>query len=432
MNPFLYGLYQLLKLLTWVVFRVFYPRTRTEGMQHLHFRGPGLLVSNHPNTLLDPLNAAVRARQQVFFLANAGLFNHPVANWLLNRLYCIPIKRQHEKGGQHINNADSFKRSHDHLAQGGVMYIAPEGGSELERRLRPIKTGTARIALGAEARHDFQLGVHIYPVGLNYEHPQHCGSRQFVRAGEPIRVADWQDAYRADPINAVRDLTHHLAASLQDLLIHTEDLEQDKLLYRLETILQHDEPVSPEDYHFRGRHLLTHLKQLRREAPNAYTRLQEEAADYRRQLRELHLTDRGLAPATPARLGWWGWIGAPFWLYGRLNNLLPYELPRLLQRRLGLYPGYDATVKILGGILLVPLFYWLQTKLVALACPGWGWVYLLSLPLSAWLAWTYAGYVQPRREKWRWQRFQQQQPEQARTLAQARAHLQYQANQLLA
>jgi 1-acyl-sn-glycerol-3-phosphate acyltransferase len=423
----LYGLYHLLKLLVRIVFRVYYPYTQTEGMQHLRFRGPGILVSNHPNTLLDPLNAAVRTRQQVFFLANAGLFHHPVANWLLNHLYCIPIKRQHEKGGHHVNNSDSFQRSYDHLAGGGVIYIAPEGSSYLERRLRPIKTGTARIALGAEARHDFQLGIHLYPVGLNYENPQYCGSRQFVRAGQPIRVADWREAYEADPVKAVKDLTHHLASSMQQLLINAEDEEQDQLLYRLETILQNDEPRTPEDHHHRGRRLLAALKKLRQEAPSAYARLQEEAAGYRRQLREHGLTDRGLSTKTPSRPGLWGSLGAPVWLYGRLNHLLPYELPRLLQRRLGLYPGYDSTVKILAGIVLLPLFYWLQTKLFTHFFPGWGWAYLLSLPLTAWLAWKYARQVQPRREKGHWRRFRQQQPDAAQALARTREHLKEQA-----
>lgn len=413
MNPFLYGLYQFLKLLTRTSFRIFYPYSDSEGGQHLRFRGPGIVVSNHPNTLLDVLNTAMRTRRLVFFLANAGLFQHPVANWLLNRLYCIPIKRAKDADNRRVNNAESFSRSYDHLAGGGVMYIAPEGGSEMERRLRPLKTGTARIALGAEAKRGFGLDLHIYPVGLNYEQPRYCGSRQYVRVGEPLRVADWRGAYERDQIRAVKELTRELESRMRSLVLHTTDARQDQLLYRLETLLRNDEPLPAREHHYRSRALLAQLQRLQADDPTAYHALIQAAEDYRQLLREHGLTDRGVSPATPDGWGLWTWLGAPIWAYGRLNNLLPFEVPRMVQRRLGLYPGYDATVKIGVGWFTFPVFYALQTWLFSLFFPAWGWLYLLSLPISGRLAWRYARYVQPRREKRKWLRWKKEHAEMA-------------------
>ncbi len=132
MSGFLYVFYRFLKVLVRTTLRILHPRTVTLHEERLHYDYPGLLLSNHPNTMIDALRAAASNGPQVFFLANASLFAHPVLNWLLNKLYCIPIQRPKDvKGEQPLRNEQSFARSYAHLARGGTMYIAPEGGSEL-------------------------------------------------------------------------------------------------------------------------------------------------------------------------------------------------------------------------------------------------------------------------------------------------------------
>jgi glycerol-3-phosphate O-acyltransferase/dihydroxyacetone phosphate acyltransferase len=409
LKAFLDLVYLLLKQLVLLYQRIYYPFTVVRQRQRLNLPGGGIIISNHPNTMTDPLHIVSRSRRQVFFLANASLFKHPIANFLLNHLYCIPVSRPgRDTKGPPISLEESFARSFDHLAGGNVLYIAPEGTSFLERRLRPFKTGTARIALGAEAAHDFQLGLTIVPAGLNYEHPKDCGSRLFIDVGEPIHVRDWQAAYAEDKVAAVNDLTAHLEAANRALILHTTDDEQDQLLYRLERIWQNDQPLPVEKHYSRTRQLLRGLQQLQATQPETYTRLRQQAAYYAGALRQHQLTDRGLANATkrlwtPAAV-----LGFPFWLYGRLNHLFIYALPRWLEQQLGLYEGYAATVKIIAGTILTPFFYVLQYQLINSWLPQpWPLLYLLSLPLSAYFAWQYDRYLQPRREADRWLQWQE-------------------------
>jgi glycerol-3-phosphate O-acyltransferase/dihydroxyacetone phosphate acyltransferase len=299
LKAFLDLVYLLLKQLVLLYQRIYYPFTVVRQRQRLNLPGGGIIISNHPNTMTDPLHIVSRSRRQVFFLANASLFKHPIANFLLNHLYCIPVSRPgRDTKGPPISLEESFARSFDHLAGGNVLYIAPEGTSFLERRLRPFKTGTARIALGAEAAHDFQLGLTIVPAGLNYEHPKDCGSRLFIDVGEPIHVRDWQAAYAEDKVAAVNDLTAHLEAANRALILHTTDDEQDQLLYRLERIWQNDQPLPVEKHYSRTRQLLRGLQQLQATQPETYTRLRQQAAYYAGALRQHQLTDRGLANAT--------------------------------------------------------------------------------------------------------------------------------------
>jgi len=425
---FLSLVYQGLKLLVQLYQLVYFPFTTFRHRERLDFEGPGIIVSNHPNTMVDPLHVVSRTPRQIFFLANASMFKNRVAGFLLNHLYCIPIKRPGKDEGNKltkVNNYESFRRSYEHLAQGGCLFIAPEGGSELERRLRPIKTGTARIALGAEAANGFQLGLHIYPVGLTYEHPTQCGSRLYMEAGSALRVADWQAAYEADPIAAVRDLTAYLEREMQTLILHTADETQDQLLYRLQSILQNDAPLPVAAHYDRTRLLLQRLQAEAEDNPAGYANLVAKAATYRSQLKAAGLRDRGVSQAAKPLLSLPVLLGWPLWLYGRVNNFFAYEIPRLIERKMGLYIGYRTTVKVVSGTFFsFPVFYTLQYLLARYLLPApWPLLYLVSLPVSGILAWAYARHFQPRWEAYRWRQWQRQHPAAAADILAQRCEL---------
>ena len=69
-------------------------------------------------------------------------------------------------------------------AQGGTIAVFPEGTTHDIPRLAPIRTGAARIALGAKA-HGVD-DIQIVPVGLWFEDKVALRSRVLVRAGEPL------------------------------------------------------------------------------------------------------------------------------------------------------------------------------------------------------------------------------------------------------
>lgn len=206
-NPILYLIYFLVKNLVRFATWFYYARVTVTGERHHRSKNPCILVSNHPSTLLDPLNVAIKVSAEVKFLANASLFKNPVADWLLRQLYCIPIERYQDTGGKPLNNAESFEQASNFLSKKGCLYVAPEGSSFVERKLRKIKTGTARIAFDAEKRNNWQLGLTILPIGLEYSDPTKFRSELVVQFGKPIRVADFREDYEADPVNGVYCLT---------------------------------------------------------------------------------------------------------------------------------------------------------------------------------------------------------------------------------
>src|SRR5207237_173489 len=80
-------------------------------------------------------------------------------------------------------NRETFARAREVLQRGGAIAIFPEGTTHSDPRLRELKTGAARIALGASIR------VSIVPTGLYYTAKQTFRSSALAYFGSPILVA---------------------------------------------------------------------------------------------------------------------------------------------------------------------------------------------------------------------------------------------------
>ncbi len=161
--------YSLLKFVFTVTLRLFFRRFQVHGLEKLRkTKGPLILAVNHPNTFMDPLIVATLMPQRVAFIANGGIFNR-LTRPIFKYFHVIPVYRKKDSSDVPLSPAElnkmTFQRCYDYLKAKGTILIFPEGTSEIERRLRELKTGTARIALGAEYENDFQLGLQILPIG---------------------------------------------------------------------------------------------------------------------------------------------------------------------------------------------------------------------------------------------------------------------------
>ncbi len=394
---FLNLLYDFLKLIIRIILRIFYPDTVFINEEGLKFDNPTIVVSNHPNTLLDAVGVAARVRKRLFFLANSSLFANPIAGWLLNRLYCIPIMRKEDAKKKQVDNDHSFQRAYEHLAKGGSIYIAPEGSSYMERRLRPLKSGTARIALGTEAANNWSVGLTILPVGLTYSNPHKFGSRLIFNVGAPIPVKDYKEDYEKDPAKTWTSLTNLLEERLRSLLTDTIDEEEDDFLVKLETI-DRSEYRDPEQLFGNTQNRVPLLRAMDKEAHKA---LKEKTDHYFELLEDKKTSDKAIwlqkKKIWTGKLGYRLLIlllGLPVFLYGTINHLLAFGIPALITRLANLYIGYDSTVKSIAGLVTFPLFYLLQYSWVNnYVETSMAIIYLLTLPLFGWLAWNYAAFL---------------------------------------
>jgi len=411
--------YTVIKPFVQVALRVFFRRIEVRHRERLALPGPLLLAGNHPNTLMDPLLTAVHMRQPIAFLAKSTFFQNPILRAIMESGNSIPIYRAQDTAAdagplsveqRAARNEATFGRCYDYLGRGGTVMIFPEGTSVSERRLRPLKTGAARIALGAEARHQFTLGLHVVPVATNYFAPSRFRSDVLLIVAPPIRVADYAAAYAQDPEAAADALTDAIRVALEQRLVIARDAAEDALVQQIETTFgdhlnPDDDPDTLYDNFKLSRTLLQAVAWFEHYRPGRLATVRTELQTYLDGLQQHGLSDDALEGQQRGSMA--GLLnlvfGLPLWLYGVLNNYLPYILPSMVARRATKDVEFVAPIMLVVGMLTFPLAYVLQAMAVHHFTQDWRLtgLYVLSLPLSGFYALSYWSTLSARLQRLR-------------------------------
>jgi hypothetical protein len=288
----------------------------------------------------------------------------------------IPAFRRMD-GSDTQRNQESFDRCSEVLAGKGVIALFPEGTSVTEPRLRGFRTGAARIALGAEAHHDFGLDVHIVPVALGYDEKSVFRSRVLVRVGEAIRVADWQARHQEDPQAAAKALTAELQGWFDRVIPQADDWHELRFVRRVRRLYQDElRRRKISDPELLGPDLGVKLE-LTRRFHEGYQHYRDAdpstVASLRRRVDRLYemLELVGLPPRALALEPKGAWrsagfvvgnlvillVGLPVYLVGLVHNYLPYKGVALVTRLLAPPPEAASGVKLGAGLVLFPLFH---------------------------------------------------------------------------
>ena len=351
----------------------------------------------------------------------------PVLGWILGSLYGIPIERPQDVKGIRINNAESFARVDEFLTEGGCLYIAPEGGSKVERRLRKVKTGTARISLSAESKNNFELGLKIIPVGLHYDNPLKFRSKVLFNVGKPIVVADFKEEWENNNRTAVKKLTAHIEESMRGLLLHTDEVDEDiDAMVRQAEFLTDPYDEKELDEKFKdSKKTTTKLQELKTANLSVFDTLKKSLQNYFDQLKEWNITDAAIAGPLRTSDYLTLILGFPLFIYGFINNLLPSIIPFILGRKLPLYKGYKPTIHVLSGLVITTFVYYLQSKWVFAFTESISikWIYLISLLPAGIFAWWYMKKISSFQNRNRFVSLQKTHANEIKELLEQRNHL---------
>ncbi len=251
---------------------------------------PLLLVANHPNMVFDPLLVATGMPRPVRFLAKAPLFRVPIVGTVLRLAGCLPVFRSKDDPGLTAQNEATFAAVTAALAGGAAVAIFPEGTSHDAPALAPLRTGAARLALGAAAS---GVPLAIVPVGLVMADRDRARSEALVVHGPPVA---WDDLRGTAPHGAaaVRELTDRITAALAGVTVNLDEWADEPLVTTAEAIhaATHDAPADPAD-RIRRLWLATGwLRALRQTGDPRYPPLAAAVSAHGRRLAQL-----GLSPA---------------------------------------------------------------------------------------------------------------------------------------
>lgn len=400
-------LYAFLKVIVRIALRIFFKSLRVNNLSRLSVDGPLIVVANHPNTFMDPIVIACFLKQQVYFLTNGSIFNTPFKKRLLNLINMVPIYRKEDSGGKSPDNREVFKKCYEFLNSGGTLIIFPEGSSVNERRLRKLKTGTARIALGAEQEYDFDLDLNILTIGLNYSDARRFRSELYVNADEIIQVKDFKEAYQTDNFKAAKQLTDHIEDRLAQHIIITKNQEDDLLAQRIETIykgqLFEESELPHQERDFRiTKTIVEAIHYFQEESPKLVEEVEQEISDYFTQLDRLKVKDKSVAGEVHKNFISnalfsliYTVLGFPLYLLGLAGNYIPYILPSKVANALTKEVEYIAPIMMAVGIFTFPLCYSLQITGLYMLTGKWilCLIYGLSLPISGFFVLHYWNHL---------------------------------------
>lgn len=203
--------------------RAYFKRFYWIGKENVPAKGPIIIASNHPSAFLDGFVATVFLNRPIHYITRGDVFKKSWAEKLLRFFRLIPIYRQEEgKENMHKNN-DTFRACFNLFENGGGIIIFSEGICTEEKRLRPLKKGTARMALEAEAKNNWQLGLKIIPTAINYTNPSQYGSEVFLLHDKPIDVVNYKEIYEENQARAINELTVELYERLKPMVITIPD-----------------------------------------------------------------------------------------------------------------------------------------------------------------------------------------------------------------
>lgn len=354
--------------------------------------GPVLLVGNHPNSLLDPAFLAWAAERPVRFLAKAPLFTDARVGWLVRASGSIPVYRHRDDPALMERNAESFRAVHEALAGGSAVALFPEGTSHSEPGLVPIKTGAARIALGALAT--VGRPFPIVPVGLVFRAKDRFRSQAHVVVGAAIA---WDDlAGRTDAEqDAVRELTERIERGMRAVTLNLARWEDELVVRTAEAVWATTQGAAGSPA-ARVARLATAADVLARARASGDPQWDTLAGDVREHAQML--TALGVRPADielDTRLGpaaWWALrrltvVGVGQFALAAIAIVLfwiPYRLTGFVAGRMAPDKDTISTFRVLGGTLIFTLWIASIATAVLMTTAWWsGAAMLVALPAVA-------------------------------------------------
>ena len=391
--------YFLLKAYESFVFKRFYKHIQIIGKENVPFGKQYILAPNHQNALMDALAPLYAHPGSVVFFARADIFKKGWQSKILRTLKILPIYRIRDGASELSKNEEIFQSAITILRDHVPIAIMPEGNHGKERKLRMLVKGIFRIAVRAQEEIKEADGVKIVPVGIDYSDYEKFFQDLLIIYGPPIEVSEYYELFKENGPKGINALRDRLISEMKKVMIHIENDEFYPMYDMLRKIynpkMRQKAGIVGKSHYDRFRaekQMIKILDEKLEKDPGRIKKLSEKVLKYKSELKQLNLRNwifERSGFTTPKliykRIGLY--LSFPLFLYGLVNNWLPYWIPTTPVKKIK-DRQFHSSVKFVLAMILFPVFYGLQTLLVAIFTgPAWiAFAYLISLPLFGYFA----------------------------------------------
>ncbi len=406
---------------------------------------PAIIAVNHTNGLGDAVVVLARTPGFPSFLAAASWWKFAPARWLFGLAGVLPIHRRRE-GEDTDQNTSSFAACEAALAAGRQIAIHPEGEMHAGTALLPLRTGAARIALGAAAHTDTRE-LSVIPYGIVYEDRGRFRSDATLNIGAPIPVDGWVREYRRDPEPAVRAFTNAIAEGLSSVTANHESAEGARVIAQAAILTLRDrDELAERESGYGHRHLLIRQLAIAIDAVGGESSEPFQQVEAAVNAHRVDLGSLGIGPDSPLphleqlpdseKARRQRELGAltPIAAVGAMLNA-PVALALVTVGRFVRDDGWQATTRGALGVVLCPIVWALEAEAISRVTNRRVMATIavtLAAPLGGWasLAW-YERSQELRRAAWH-DRVASQQPAELNAARSSRARVRVLVESILA
>lgn len=369
--------YEILRIYVRLAFWLSHRGIVVTGKNNIPKGKPIIFAPNHQNALMDPLALVCTNPLQTVWLARADIFRSKFFRPILKFLKVWPVYRIRDGKENLQNNEEIFARVTHLLQEKQSVALFPEAAHSGKRQMLPHKKAVPRIALEAEAKNNFELGLQIVPVGISYSHYWKFGRSLLVQYGEPIRVDNFWVDYEVNPQKAMIDLRDQIYEQLCPLVI---DIQSRKYYQEYESIREMAGETCAQRKKF-GRNkalrkfkaekeLIARLEALEHESPENFELLVAQLYQYQEELKKNGFNDRHIENSmkanklkTPVKLVL-ALLTLPVFVASFLFNGVPFFIPRAVVSKKIKDKTFISSFNYVLGIIVFPLFYLLAYSIL--------------------------------------------------------------------
>jgi len=254
----------------------------------------------------------------------------------------------------------------------------------------------------AEERYDFDLDVHIIPVGINYTGAEKFKKWQLINFGEPILLKKYSNEYKTNPALAINHLKDEIEQGMQVVTTHVshgpihEEMVELSEFYARHDVLSAGNKFEPITWFKAKKEITPKLEKLKNENPEALKNIVQDYNAYKAERNHYNFRENTFDKARQSGLAitfmaLYFILLFPLFIYGLVINYLPYRIPQWYAENNLKQKIFWSSAKYAISCILFPVYYLILTLIVwsVLGSLLSALIFLVSFPIAGNLAFYY-------------------------------------------